>query len=1822
MHADHLNKEIAELHKLAQNEYPILADGNCFFYCVILGYLLPVIDNTTLFNQRVGILSNNRFSDADKTALYDLCVKYLSSPENDRVYQIFGRLSLSHQREYSLIGQLVKEIKDKINYHAAWAGEPEFYAFCQHYPIELIVKFSDNTEHKYCSSANTTSIMIRCCTPISAEADLQGADAIMQSAIIASQASNRSEGKTGTSHFRLVDLEKRIYFSHINLTLTQTVAGTLFMLAAKQNLHTKPETQTQDLTKAARSYDFIYEVPNSSVEDPNAFKSTLSSFRKLISLYTQSTSQSEVIATLIQLIDSLSTRDNSISAMFLYDSESIKIKMAKFIRYCLDEVLSKPNFSQNELFKLLCLHVELIIEYGWHNHLDLLETTIKDLLTKKNFSDKHHLLNYFIKIIIMAHMMIQCRFPRHELKTIIRLLQDEKNEAEFQQQLFQLAFKLIINAKSQMKKYAPKPRTPLHPPDNPTFFSSHFCECVGKFYVQYLGSSQREHWDIVNFPIVFYDLIHFERENLVELAELLQGFENTDFTTQHAIRNELLTTKSISQLVIKMQNAAFLSKRLNDLSLLYGEIFFTGANNATWADSCMDVGYLIIRYDDHWVSLYNTKNGHMTNETGILFDAELLESSEKCLWFKVLNRDGWHVFSTSDGLQSQSWDQITFLYSGYYFCIKDKTAFIYDLKNKKTLKTFNDFRAIQFIRHTPTLHIAIKINNFWMIYDVHSYKYLKKVPNSIVRFEWVPYSKTHLVLYDDKENTYLYNVNMQQYIVLENLAKVHYESYLEVYVENLDGTFCSIKNLKRAGNVTKILFKMMQRYHDDIRTPSHGLQSLGIFTPSDTHLVRYEYQMELQGTYHITKNTTQTELWLHNTVGSGRVVSLVKNADEIRLLGISRQISRNVKAYFLIQRGSKTTLYTSYYTILKSMSDESQHIESPPGDESDLHGSQVTHLYNNYFAVYIINQWVIYEQGYGAHQPIKADEIKPLDFKNFLKVCIEGKWFLYDLSRRRIFSSRGANDIKMSAENKIVLIYDNHILYMSYQALPSCDHSADIESIKKEISSSPPLLQDNYLTNIVKQTEFAWASTNNTPIFNKTLMLFVDYSFLRSMPAEFCNKLAELFDGKRMDFLDIKDEILVLNESSSYCLSASVDARIDLKEVVDSIKKKLRLLLKNLNTKMEIVYSSFNVRPEVIFALRNLPQLQIQELANALKGKFKNIAETLEQENNKLMQNYSTILAALLLKPRDGHEIVNLLTKHPHIMPTVLRYWFSIDPHGNSIDELYRRLVSLKNLFIRLNVYELKNKTKIGDVILQKHYFELFKLYQFNDTIINNIMMAEYDLDSIQDLLALLDNLQGSATERAILTKAIEISPTLPPSIETVESTQTREIEISRIDKITNLLRLLAIGNELKSISMHTIDLSQFTKSPNALDSLINHIAHLLRKEFYTKLGIRIDSLENQKFDDRYLIDIMYTYENLKDENKTLLIILLKSILYRQPFLPLMTIQPAEETQGVYTKTERRLIQRFVAHNNSVRNAFLARNINWTLWLQGIEPMQGNHITVGIWRREVAHDLFQGEYCNSCISLHKSNAKANLQYLSDLNFSMIEFIDNKSKKTIGHVTIWIATSTRSNRSYLVLNSIQINRRAQQHSKEIWSLVFKYAIAFCAEIGVQKVILGQSYNVNPPSILYEFEDAGKNESTHRKRTKVKIDRKYRLNIIYPTLFNEFYSDAYFDGFIEVKHMENQSCQAWDISTFTQHATRLEEVNPKIEINIQLKPYEIWIIDNGLLTDVLIEKNDMLIFIDKLFFEKDPNSALLKVLGLINSTLQINSSQLSSIDFGSL
>ncbi len=1805
---------IIETKNIGENEYPILADGNCFFYSVVLGFLLPALGEFKLFSERIAILSNNTFSDADKMAMQDLCSKYLSARGDDKVYMIFGAFSSSSQRHLSLMGRLVNEIKLKINYCAAWAGEPEFQALVHHFPINLAVHFPDSTQREYCVKANNTKVVIRSCTPVSQEADLQGHDALMQSAIIESQVTNRAEGKASGSHFRLMDNERKIFLAHVNLSLTQTLAATLLFMTVSQNMASAPNTNHQQIIRPQRSYDFIDDSSTTSAHDPSSLETLKARVKKYLIIYPHASSKSYMVSELIKYIDSVNFRDNSLSSLVSYDSDTIKLRFATLMRESLDITIPLENFSEVEEFHLFCLYVELMLEYGWHNHLAILEQYIKDHITKKTFKNYHHILEIFIKMIAIAHIMIQHRFPRHELKLIVRLLQDDEQHEQFQRTLYHFAFKLIINAKTIKSRHTPKNLLPTHPPDNPSFFSDAFCECVGKSYLQFLGKSKVEHWDLVNFYVIFFELIHFERENTSEITELLQVFETVDFSTQQALRRELVKNRSLKFLVNKMLDTTFFVRSLGDLTLLYGEIFFSGGKNTTWADSCNNVGYLIVRYDENWVSLYNTKTGYMSDLTGILFDAALLESTESCLRFKVLKRDGWHLFTTAEGLDPQSWDNITLLSSGYLYCIKDKLAHLLCTKTNKVLKSFSNVRSMQCIRHTPTLDIAIKSDKFWIFFDVQHNRALQNIPNNIVSLDWVPFSETHLVLYDNDKNCFLYNANLQRYIHLKDAKKIHYESSGDVFVENNDGVFCIIRNLQTVSRVSEIYFKRMSKFHSGTRNPVYGLQSMGVFNLSDSSPVRYDYQIELQGRYHITQDGGKSVLWLHNTVGGGRGVLLVKNADEIQLLGVSRKIASNIKAYFLIKNGPLLNLYTSYYTMLKLLSDLSEEVESPPHHISDIHGKKIIYLYDIYFSVFISNQWVVYEEGYGSHQPVKAEEIQPLDFKNFLKVKIEGKWHLYDLSSRTVLSTKGANEIKMTAENKIVLVCDEYIRYMSYQALPSCERFLDLESVKKEMSSDPTPLQDNYVANAVKQSDFPWRTNHtNSQVFLNTLLRFVDYSFLKALTSEFINKLAELFDGKHIEVNDIRDDITIINQRLVYCLEASFDASINLTALMEEIKKSIRSLTKKLKEKMEIIYNSFNVRGEVIIALSALPPLQVNELATALKIRHKDIADALTQEQKKLSQNFTRIISRLVTKQTDGANIVQLLNTHPHIMPGILRYWFNIDPQGIIIDALYHGLVALTNLFIRLKDYDQKNREKLGYIIIQKHYFGLFKLYRFPEVIINNIIMAEYDLDAIQDLLALLDNLQGTPRELAIINKALEIGPTMNSCFEKVDAQREREIERSRIDNITNLLRLMAIANELKSESIYSLDLNQFTKSPNALEEFIKQLAHLLRTEFYLKLGISVDRTNNHFFDDQYLIDIMYSYENLKDENKILLILLLKSILYSHPFIPLVTLNSSDELLTVYSNTEKILLSKLVAHNNHVRESFIANGIHWDIWQQGLGSLQGKNVTISLWKRNVAHDIFQGEFCNSCISLHKDNAKANLQYISDLNFSMIEIIDNKSGNTIGHVTLWIAKSS-SQRTILVLNSIQINRRFHHHSKEIWSLVLKYADDFSKKLGVQKVVLGQCYNVNPPRILYEFDDAGQIESKSRKKTKTKIDRKFCLTIIAPTLFSEFYSDAYFDGQVETSNMENERCQAWDLTTLMSHAKTLQDTYPEIPVDARLKNIDIWIIENGLLNGILVCGKYHLILIDKQYIEKDPTAALSKIVELFNTSATLPDEQL--------
>ena len=539
-------------------------------------------------------------------------------------------------------------------------------------------------------------------------------------------------------------------------------------------------------------------------------------------------------------------------------------------------------------------------------------------------------------------------------------------------------------------------------------------------------------------------------------------------------------------------------------------------------------------------------------------------------------------------------------------------------------------------------------------------------------------------------------------------------------------------------------------------------------------------------------------------------------------------------------------------------------------------------------------------------------------------------------------------------------------------------------------------------------------------------------------------------------------------------------------------------------------------------------------------------------------------------------------------------------------------MFSLTDLYMRC-----KNKgygKKIIQII-QKYYLILIQLYQFNPDMINNYVMLEVDnIDLFQDFFALLANLRADNVEIAIFNKILELSPKFSKKYEDLDSEESRNAIHAQLKECMYGLKLMAIANELNAGNVKAVKLSEYNNNGSKPHMrLINDMALSLRSEFYSKFGITVDPKHRNVFDERFMVDIVYAYENLNGYEQTFLVIMLKTMVYQLNIRDLFSTSSGKQAEGEiehkvslteekvknnfipkFSNKERAVLKNIDDHNVKVENKFIKKQISWDVWQNGVLAVEGPNVSVSLWKRDVSNDLFQGEFCNSCISLVKGNARANLHYLADFNFSMIEIISNKTNKTIGHVTVWIGKQKKQ--KILVLNSIQVHRQYEKFGAEIRTLVFNYAQGFSQKLGIERFVLGNSCNSVPVDVLRWIDgEFNKPNKTH----KIELE-EFKIKIIKKTLVKEFYSDIYYlpFGWIDCEGMENKNAQVWDISLFLKQATLLTPCALEMDLPQALKYYGIWILKNPR-SDYKLIKDHKLLFISEAYLQKNRSENLKKI-----------------------
>ena len=135
-------------------------------------------------------------------------------------------------------------------------------------------------------------------------------------------------------------------------------------------------------------------------------------------------------------------------------------------------------------------------------------------------------------------------------------------------------------------------------------------------------------------------------------------------------------------------------------------------------------------------------------------------------------------------------------------------------------------------------------------------------------------------------------------------------------------------------------------------------------------------------------------------------------------------------------------------------------------------------------------------------------------------------------------------------------------------------------------------------------------------------------------------------------------------------------------------------------------------------------------------------------------------------------------------------------------------------------------------------------------------------------------------------------------------------------------------------------------------------------------------------------------------------------------------------------------------------------------------------LTIKMWDRNPAHDLFQGNYSTCCIGLTRGNGSAMPSYLGYSAFNMIELVDNSTGKTIGNALCYFAKD-KNDEPVFVIDNIEIankNKLSQEGSLKLRDAILKYSKNLIEEVASTElpVLLGASYNDVPDNDLKDYE----------------------------------------------------------------------------------------------------------------------------------------------------
>jgi len=120
---------------------------------------------------------------------------------------------------------------------------------------------------------------------------------------------------------------------------------------------------------------------------------------------------------------------------------------------------------------------------------------------------------------------------------------------------------------------------------------------------------------------------------------------------------------------------------------------------------------------------------------------------------------------------------------------------------------------------------------------------------------------------------------------------------------------------------------------------------------------------------------------------------------------------------------------------------------------------------------------------------------------------------------------------------------------------------------------------------------------------------------------------------------------------------------------------------------------------------------------------------------------------------------------------------------------------------------------------------------------------------------------------------------------------------------------------------------------------------------------------------------------------------------------------------------------------------------------------EGGLVDIGLWKRDPAQDLFQGNYTHCCVAIDGINKDSILDYLVNYSFNLAEIKCND--KIIGQAYLIATQDTENNNPILLVDNVEVN--SDYSGREgLEKRITDYVSKFGKSLGFKEVITGENY----------------------------------------------------------------------------------------------------------------------------------------------------------------